>query len=101
MLIIMAKYFKKIDCLEIAGYFCLITPVIIFASIDHRVVGLHFSILYLEGNLETKIFNDPITGLTRRVREVAVRRDGRVVFLQTGSDGQEPQQAELKGVGYY
>ncbi|GJX11973.1 single-stranded DNA-binding protein, mitochondrial [Tanacetum coccineum] len=59
------------------------------------------SILYLEGNLETKIFNDPITGLTRRVREVAVRRDGRVVFLQTGSDGQEPQQAELKGVGYY
>ncbi|GJT27297.1 single-stranded DNA-binding protein, mitochondrial [Tanacetum coccineum] len=54
-----------------------------------------------KGNLETKIFNDPITGLTRRVREVAVRRDGRVVFLQTGSDGQEPQQAELKGVGYY
>ncbi|PWA64271.1 Cyclophilin-like peptidyl-prolyl cis-trans isomerase domain-containing protein [Artemisia annua] len=56
------------------------------------------SILYLEGNLETKIFNDPITGLTRRVREVAVRRDGRVVFLQNGSDGQEPYQAELKGV---
>lgn len=59
------------------------------------------SILYLEGNLETKIFNDPITGLTRRVREVAVRRDGRVVFLQNGGDGQEPYQAELKGVGYY
>lgn len=34
------------------------------------------SILYLEGNLETKIFNDPITGLTRRVREVAIRGDG-------------------------
>ncbi|KAF5758331.1 putative primosome PriB/single-strand DNA-binding, nucleic acid-binding protein [Helianthus annuus] len=59
------------------------------------------STLYLEGNLETKIFNDPITGLTRRVREVAVRGDGRVVFLDKGNDGQEPQQAELKGVGYY
>ncbi|XP_071731524.1 single-stranded DNA-binding protein, mitochondrial [Rutidosis leptorrhynchoides] len=59
------------------------------------------SILYLEGNLETKIFNDPITGLTRRVREVAIRRDGRVVFLDKGGGGQETQQAELKGVGYY
>ncbi|KVI06469.1 Nucleic acid-binding, OB-fold [Cynara cardunculus var. scolymus] len=57
------------------------------------------SILYLEGNLETKIFNDPITGLTRRVREIAIRRDGRVVFLGEGSDA--PSQAELKGVGYY
>lgn len=59
------------------------------------------SILYLEGNLETKIFNDPITGLTRRVREVAIRGDGRVVFLEKGGDGQEPHQAQLKGVGYY
>ncbi|KAI7731318.1 hypothetical protein M8C21_027132 [Ambrosia artemisiifolia] len=59
------------------------------------------STLYLEGNLETKIFNDPITGLTRRVREIAIRGDGRVVFLDKGNDGQEPQQAELKGVGYY
>ncbi|RRT75179.1 hypothetical protein B296_00016012, partial [Ensete ventricosum] len=34
------------------------------------------SILYLEGNLETKVFSDPITGLVRRIREVAIRRDG-------------------------
>ncbi|KAI3761248.1 hypothetical protein L1987_51660 [Smallanthus sonchifolius] len=59
------------------------------------------STLYLEGNLETKIFNDPITGLTRRVREVAVRGDGRIVFLEKGNGGQEPHQSELKGVGYY
>ncbi|XP_052180578.1 single-stranded DNA-binding protein, mitochondrial isoform X2 [Diospyros lotus] len=31
------------------------------------------SILYLEGNLETKIFNDPRTGLVRRIREIAIR----------------------------
>ncbi|KAK8948558.1 hypothetical protein KSP39_PZI005328 [Platanthera zijinensis] len=34
------------------------------------------STLYVEGNLETKVFSDPITGLVRRIREVAVRRDG-------------------------
>ena len=34
------------------------------------------SILYLEGSLETKIFTDPATGLVRRVREVAIRRNG-------------------------
>ena len=36
----------------------------------------HSSILYLEGSLETKIFTDPATGLVRRVREVAIRRNG-------------------------
>jgi single-strand DNA-binding protein len=39
----------------------------------HVVPG---SVLYVEGNLETKIFSDPISGLVRRVREVAVRRNG-------------------------
>lgn len=58
------------------------------------------SILYLEGNLETKIFTDPTTGLVRRVREIAVRRNGRLVFLGKGNDA-EPTQTGLKGVGYY
>uniref|UniRef100_A0A7C8YGX4 Single-stranded DNA-binding protein n=1 Tax=Opuntia streptacantha TaxID=393608 RepID=A0A7C8YGX4_OPUST len=59
------------------------------------------TILYIEGNLETKIFTDQITGLVRRVREIAVRRNGRVVFL--GSDGEfnQPSFNELKGVGYF
>ncbi|CAN6446964.1 unnamed protein product [Victoria cruziana] len=34
------------------------------------------SILYIEGNLETKVFTDPITGLPRRLREIAIRGDG-------------------------
>ncbi|KAF3795990.1 Single-stranded DNA-binding protein [Nymphaea thermarum] len=33
------------------------------------------SILYIEGNLETKVFTDPITGLPRRLREIAIRGD--------------------------
>ncbi|XP_060172651.1 single-stranded DNA-binding protein, mitochondrial [Lycium barbarum] len=59
------------------------------------------SILYVEGNLETKIFTDPITGLVRRIREIAVRRNGRLVSLGKGSEGQQQSQAEIKGVGYY
>lgn len=35
----------------------------------------------MEGNLETKIFNDPITGLVRRIREVAIRRNGKLISL--------------------
>ncbi|KAL3512302.1 hypothetical protein ACH5RR_025019 [Cinchona calisaya] len=59
------------------------------------------SILYVEGNLETKIFNDPISGLVRRIREVAVRLNGRLVFVGQGSDNQKPSQGGLRGVGYY
>ncbi|KAA8542311.1 hypothetical protein F0562_023553 [Nyssa sinensis] len=67
-------------------------------AMKHVVPG---SILYLEGNLESKIFTDPITGLVRRIREIAIRQNGRIVFLGKGSDAQQPAQMELKGVGYY
>lgn len=60
------------------------------------------SILYVEGNLETKIFADPITGLVRRIREIAVRRKGRLVFLGKGGiEGQQQSQTNIKGIGYY
>ncbi|KAF6170466.1 hypothetical protein GIB67_036240 [Kingdonia uniflora] len=59
------------------------------------------SLLYLEGNLETKVFSDPISGLVRRIREIAVRRDGRLVFLGNDGDEGKPSPMELKGVGYY
>lgn len=39
------------------------------------------TILYVEGNLESKIFNDPLSGLVRRIREVAVRLNGMEIFL--------------------
>lgn len=65
----------------------------------HVVPG---SILYLEGNLETKIFTDPATGLVRRIREVAIRRNGRLVFLGKGEgNAQQSSPSEFKGVGYY
>ncbi|KAM3350152.1 hypothetical protein ACQJBY_022756 [Aegilops geniculata] len=57
------------------------------------------SVLYLEGNIETKVFSDPITGLVRRIREIAVRGNGRFLFL--GNDGNGPKIGEAKGVGYF
>ncbi|WCJ22014.1 Nucleic acid-binding OB-fold-like protein [Euphorbia peplus] len=59
------------------------------------------SILYLEGNLETKVFTDPVTGLVRRLREVAIRRNGRIVFLGNGGDEQKAGAGEARGAGYY
>ncbi|PIN05752.1 Single-stranded DNA-binding protein [Handroanthus impetiginosus] len=60
------------------------------------------SILYVEGNLETKIFNDPITGLVRRIREIAVRRNGRILFLGNGAEAEQSSRgANIGGVGYY
>ncbi|CAL1354676.1 unnamed protein product [Linum trigynum] len=59
------------------------------------------SIVYLEGNLETKIFTDPITGLVRRVREIAIRRNGRIVSLGGNDNARKASPPELKGVGYY
>lgn len=44
---------------------------------DILVVSFRSSIVYIEGNLETKVFNDPVTGLFRRIREIALRRNGK------------------------
>ncbi|KAH9778477.1 nucleic acid-binding OB-fold-like protein [Citrus sinensis] len=62
----------------------------------HRVsVYPERSTIYVEGNLEQKVFNDPITGLVRRIREIAIRRNGRLVFLGKGGDAQPPSPSEL------
>ncbi|WVZ69485.1 hypothetical protein U9M48_018261 [Paspalum notatum var. saurae] len=57
------------------------------------------TVLYLEGNLETKVFCDPITGLVTRIREIAVRAKGRLLFL--GNDPNAPKLGDAKGVGYF
>lgn len=64
----------------------------------HLVPG---STIYVEGNLEQKVFNDPITGLVRRIREIAIRRNGRLVFLGKGGDAQPPSPSEVRGAGYF
>lgn len=67
-------------------------------AMQHLKQGAH---VYLEGNLETKIFSDPITGLVKRVREIAIRRQGRLIFLNDGNESTDKSQQSLKGVGYF
>jgi len=67
-------------------------------AMQHLKQGAH---VYLEGNLETKIFSDPITGLVKRVREIAIRREGRLVFLNDGNESTDDSRPSLKGVGYF
>ncbi|KAG6436064.1 hypothetical protein SASPL_100946 [Salvia splendens] len=59
------------------------------------------STLYVEGNLETKIFNDPITGLVRRIREIAVRRNGRILVLGNGGEAAQFSRTDMSAIGYY
>lgn len=59
------------------------------------------SILYLEGNLETKVFSDQITGLVRRVREIAIRRNGRLVFLGKTSGDLGASEKDMRRAGYF
>lgn len=40
--------------------------------------------------METKVFSDPVTGLVRRIREVAIRQNG-MVFLQSSFNFVIPQ----------
>lgn len=67
-------------------------------AMQHLKQGAH---IYLEGNLETKIFSDPFTGLVKRIREIAIRREGRIVFLNNGNESADKSQQSLKGVGYF
>ncbi|MFQ6659782.1 hypothetical protein Gotur_028542 [Gossypium turneri] len=57
--------------------------------------------LYLEGNLEMKVFADPISGMVRRLREISVRRNGRIVFLGNVDKAEGPATGEMKGVGFF
>lgn len=37
--------------------------------------------VYVEGNMETRIFYDPQSNVVKRIKEIAIRRNGRILFL--------------------
>lgn len=41
--------------------------------------------VYVEGNIETRIYNDPNTQQMKRIREIAVRLNGRLLFMDSAS----------------
>lgn len=45
--------------------------------------------VYIEGNIETRIYNDPNTSQVKRIREIAVRQNGRLLFMDPTSENKE------------
>jgi single-strand DNA-binding protein len=46
--------------------------------------------VYLEGNIETRVYNEPVNGIVKRIREIAIRQNGRLLFMD-----QEPPAAAV------
>ncbi|KAF5200143.1 single-stranded DNA-binding protein, mitochondrial-like [Thalictrum thalictroides] len=42
--------------------------------------------VYVEGDIEMRVYNDSINGLVKNVPEVCVRRDGKVRLIKTGEN---------------
>ncbi|KAJ4787659.1 Single-stranded DNA-binding protein [Rhynchospora pubera] len=60
------------------------------------------AVIYVEGNIESKVFSDPATGLVRRIREIAIRRDGgRLLYLGSDEDGPKLDEERARAVGYF
>lgn len=45
--------------------------------------------VYVEGNIETRIYNDPNSQQVKRIREIAVRQNGRLLFMDPTSKAKE------------
>lgn len=45
--------------------------------------------VYVEGNIETRVYNDPNTQQVKRIREIAVRQNGRLLFMDPTSKAKE------------
>ncbi|KAJ3684967.1 hypothetical protein LUZ61_014131 [Rhynchospora tenuis] len=60
------------------------------------------AVMYVEGNIESKVFSDPVSGLLRRIREIAIRGDGgRLLYLGSDEEGPKLNEQRAKGVGYF
>ncbi|KAL2628804.1 hypothetical protein R1flu_013490 [Riccia fluitans] len=57
------------------------------AVYQERIAGLvmqHVKVgsqVYLEGNIESRVYNDPNSGVVKRIREIAIRSNGRLMFM--------------------
>lgn len=50
--------------------------------------------VYVEGNMETRVYTDPVTQQVKRIREIAVRQNGRLLFMDTASTDKDLQFSE-------
>ncbi|KAL3686865.1 hypothetical protein R1sor_013174 [Riccia sorocarpa] len=71
------------------------------AVYQDRIAGLvmqHVKVgsqVYLEGNIESRVYNDPNSGVVKRIREIAVRNNGRLMFMDASSSFSAPTQPPI------
>ncbi|XP_051152869.1 single-stranded DNA-binding protein, mitochondrial [Andrographis paniculata] len=54
------------------------------------------SSVYVEGDIETRIYNDSISGEVKSIPEICVRRDGRIRLVKSGDSGNSISFDELR-----
>lgn len=54
------------------------------------------SAVFVEGDIETRVYNDSITGQVRNVPEICVRRDGKVRLIKSGNSAAEIHLNDLR-----
>lgn len=54
------------------------------------------SAVFVEGDIETRVYNDSITGQVKNVPEVCVRRDGKVRLIKSGDKAAEIKLNDLR-----
>ncbi|KAI0497533.1 hypothetical protein KFK09_020764 [Dendrobium nobile] len=54
------------------------------------------SAVFVEGDIETRVYNDSITGQVKNVPEICVRRDGKVRLIKSGDSASEINLNDLR-----
>eukprot|EP01018_Ginkgo_biloba_P020136 Gb_27980 [translate_table: standard] len=47
-------------------------------AVQHLMKG---ATVYVEGDIETRVYNDDINGMVKRIPEICIRRDGQVQLI--------------------
>ncbi|KAJ0982281.1 hypothetical protein J5N97_010536 [Dioscorea zingiberensis] len=59
------------------------------------------SSVFVEGDIETRVYNDSISGQIKNVPEICVRRDGKVRLIKSGDSAAHISLDELTGEGLF
>uniref|UniRef100_A0A0E0P7U4 Uncharacterized protein n=1 Tax=Oryza rufipogon TaxID=4529 RepID=A0A0E0P7U4_ORYRU len=54
------------------------------------------SAVYVEGDIETRVYNDRINDQVKNIPEICVRRDGKIQLMQSGDSNVGKSLEELK-----
>uniref|UniRef100_A0A0E0DCZ6 Single-stranded DNA-binding protein n=1 Tax=Oryza meridionalis TaxID=40149 RepID=A0A0E0DCZ6_9ORYZ len=62
----------------------------------HRISVHNEQLVYVEGDIETRVYNDRINDQVKSIPEICVRRDGKIQLMQSGDSDVSKSLEELK-----